>query len=100
MTDKMSGYAPAKGRKSGPQIRPNLRVIDSVTWGQCDGGTIIAMLDLCTKSGSAIMFGRTSDGGALSLCILDGDKKIKEYPRSDEAVQEIYVWLRDEYYGA
>jgi putative hemolysin len=99
MTDKMNGFLPKKGPRGGPQIRPNLRVVDSIYWGQCDSGTVLAMLELCTKRGCAIMFGRTSDGGALSLCILDGDKKIKEYPRSDEAVQEIYTWLRDDYVG-
>lgn len=99
MSNPMKGNQSVRGRKNAPSVRPNLRVVDSITWGQCDSSAILAMLDLCTKYGSAIMFGRTSDGGALSLCILDGDKKIKEYPRSDEAVQEIYVWLRDEYYN-
>jgi hypothetical protein len=45
------------------------------------------------------MFGRVSDGGALSVCILDRDEKIKEYPRTADEVQKLLTWLKDDYYG-
>lgn len=45
------------------------------------------------------MLGRTSDGGALSVCILDGDTKIKEYPHTADEVADVVQAIIDEYAG-
>jgi hypothetical protein len=43
------------------------------------------------------MFGRTSDGGALSVCILDGDTKIKEYPHTAEEATTVLKAVAEEF---
>jgi hypothetical protein len=58
------------------------------------------MVRLVTSFGAAIMFGLTSDQGAFSICVLDSDNKIKEYPHDGDGVEAVQIWLRDEYFGA
>jgi hypothetical protein len=58
------------------------------------------MVRIVTAQGAAVMFGVTSDGGALSICILDDQNKIKEYPRDEAEVGSLLTWLKDEYFPA
>lgn len=88
-----------KAKGMGPAVRPNLRVVNSVHWDDITPRLVYELVKLVTNNGSAIMLGRTSDGGALSLCVLDNQNKIKEYPRDEADVDAIFVWLRDVYYG-
>jgi hypothetical protein len=74
-------------------------MVRTVSWADIDASTIADMVRLCTKYGAAIMFGCTSDGGALSLCILDNTNKVKEYPRDETDVHNVFTWLRDEYFA-
>jgi len=39
------------------------------------------------------MLGRTSDGGALAITVLDGDQRVKEYPRDAEEAEKTLAWL-------
>jgi hypothetical protein len=84
---------------SNPVVRPNLRMVRSVSWADIGDSTIADMVRLVTKYGAAIMFGVTSDQGAYSICVLDNDNKIKEYPHDGDAVEAVQRWLRDEYFG-
>lgn len=87
------------GKRMAPAMRPNLRVVSAISWDDIAPQLIAELVRLCTKHGSAIMFGRTSDGGALSICVLDNQEKMKEYPRDETDVNNIFTWLRDVYYG-
>ena len=89
-----------QAKSSTPVVRANLRVVRAVSWADIDDSTIADLVRLATGYGSAIMFAVTSDGGAFSICVLDNQNKIKEYPHSAEEVQNVHTWLRDEYYGA
>lgn len=82
-----------------PVVRANLRVVSRVSWADVPDDTVSSLVSLVTKNGAAIMFGVTSDGGALSLCILDNQNKVKEYPRDETEVYHILTWLRDEYFA-
>lgn len=98
MNPKREGNGP-QNRKVTPAARPNLRMVRSVSWDHIDPSTIADMVCVVTAAGAAIMFGRTSDNGALSLCILDNESKIKEYPRDETDVHNFALWLKDEYFG-
>lgn len=89
-----------------PRIKPNdgpsstttsrgytSRPRGSVYWDEIPQEQIGLLVHAITKSGAAIMFGRTSDGGALSLTVLDGDNRIREWPRSAEDFESLYHWL-------
>jgi hypothetical protein len=88
-----------KGKFSEPKVRSNFRGGGTVSWIDVDTDVVIGLVRVCTEQGSAVMFGRVSDGGALSVCILDRDEKIKEYPRTADEVQKLLTWLKDDYYG-
>lgn len=72
-----SKYA-AGGHRTGP-----------IRWAEVDGPSIKAAIDALTADGAAIVFGRTSDGGALSLTLLDGKERIKKWPNSARDAETI-----------
>lgn len=50
-----------------------------------------------TTAGLAVIFGVTSDGGALSVTILDGDERIREWPSSVGDWEALHAWLNARY---
>lgn len=60
-------------------------------WETCDGAAVMALVCAVTNQGGAIILGRTRDGGALMVTILDGDETLKEYIPSGTDVTEV-VW--------
>jgi|SRR4030095_3541685 len=80
-------------------VRPNYRSLATISWSDIDSDIISDLVATVTKAGAAVMFGVTSDGGALSLCILDQQSKLKEYPRSETEVHNFALWLKDEYFS-
>lgn len=68
--NKLSRYAGIKDRTS----------VQVVSIGQVDGQTLSDCVDAVVKSGDAILFGRTSDGGALSVRVLSNGVTECFYP--------------------
>ena len=65
-----------------------------ITWAEVDGPTIKSAIHAITRDGAAVVFGRTSDGGALSLTLLDGAERIKKWPNSAADAETILLdWL-------
>lgn len=79
--------------------RTNLRPVIEIHWSDIDPQHIRGAVDAITRAGAAVLLGRTSDGGALSICILDGDSKIKEYPHTTEETEQLLAAILDEYSG-
>lgn len=73
-------------------------MVSSVSWDNIPSDTIASLVRLATNAGAAVILGRTSDQGALSVYVLDGKYKVREYPHSEAAVDELVAWLRDEYF--
>lgn len=71
------------------QFRTNRSAAIEVFYGQIEAEKLRLVIDTVTRSGGAIMFGRTSDGGAFSVCVLSGADKLKEYPHTPEELQEL-----------
>lgn len=59
-----------------------------IGWDEVDPNAIAALVSATTNAGDALIFGRTSDGGALSLTILSGNDKHREYWNDPEAATE------------
>jgi len=93
-----AGKGSRNGKKDSHVVRPNYRGLGSVSWSDIDAPDIAELVRVCASAGAAIMFGATSDGGALSICILDGVEKIKEYPRTGTEISSLLLWLKDEYF--
>jgi hypothetical protein len=82
---------------SAPRVRPNTggnasdtargytnRPRSTVDWDEIPADDIGKLVHTVTKQGAACMFGITSDRGALSVTILDGENRVREWPRSRE----------------
>jgi hypothetical protein len=52
-----------------------------------DISDIAEVLDVVTAAGCALMLGRTRDGGALVLTILDGDDRYRTYCANNTELQ-------------
>lgn len=89
----------AKPAPKNPVWRKNVVSTDPCVWSDIDPSTLRGVVDAVARSGGAIMFGVTSDGGAYSVCILQNDEKIKEYPHSklecQEILRSIIEWYAD-----
>lgn len=95
-----------KGDARGPRIQPNTGGRDSaarrgytnrprrtINWDEVPQDRIGLLVHAICSQGAAVMFGRTSDGGALSITVLDGDNRIREWPNSIEEFDSLYNWL-------
>ena len=51
----------------------------TIAWAQVAGPKIKECIGFVTSCGDAITFGRTTDGGALSVTVLSGPDRIKQY---------------------
>lgn len=51
----------------------------SITWGDAPDSLLSSVIENVVEAGSLISFGRTSDGGALVLSILDSGEPTKFY---------------------
>jgi hypothetical protein len=79
--------------------RANLRPVIEIYWSDLEAVSIRGAVDAVTRAGGAILMSRTSDGGALSICILDGDCKVKEYPHTSAEAEELLAAILDQYSG-
>ena len=62
---------------------------------KCPG--ILTAIDIALGSGCAIIIGKTRDGGAISLTILDGDDRHRTYCATDAELGEAALAIRDTY---
>lgn len=82
---------PAGGKRR--PIRP--REIHTADWSEVPNQAIRDVVVAITNAGAAIMFGRTSDKGAFSITVLDGDERIREWPHTAEECESTIRWLLD-----
>ena len=84
-------HGSAKNRNS--KYHSTKRSTTGIRWADVDGPSIKNAIDAVTADGCAVVFSRTSDGGALVLTLLDGPEKVKHYPNSNiEAVAILQDW--------
>lgn len=94
-----NGYDKRNGKKDGYSVRPNYRSVVNIGWSDIGDDIIASLVTTVTNAGAAVMLSKTSDGGALAITVLDGDSKLKEYPRSETDVNNFVLWLKDEYFA-
>lgn len=82
------------GRTSGLHRQlPNSRF----DWRDIPAVEIGTMVQFITSSGEAVILGCTSDGGAVSITILSGDDRIRQFPASVQAWDVFRDWVTDSY---
>lgn len=85
-------------KKDSYSVRPNYRSLAAISWSDIDSDIVSSLVVAVTAAGAAVMLSKTSDGGALAITVLDGDSKLKEYPRTETEVSNFVLWLKDEYF--
>lgn len=89
----------AKPIPKNPVWRKNIQGTVVCTWRDIDPSTLRGCVDAVTTAGGAILLGLTTDGGAYSVCILQDNEKIKEYPHSAAECQDLLRGIMDWYSG-
>lgn len=64
-----------------------------IGWDEVDAVTVAQFVSAVTNAGDAVILGRTTDGGALSVCILSGDDKHREYFNDPEQANRVLKQL-------
>jgi len=67
----------------------------SVSYSQIEGSALRECITRVTERGDAILFGRTSDGGALSIQVLTGGKAEKFYVSDGSELIELITGIID-----
>lgn len=86
------GDTPAKKVKANPWAKVGEPKGASI-YQNADPTIIVDAIAIAAKNGDAILFGCTSDGGAVSITWLHDKKKDKLYPASTEALEDALTAL-------
>lgn len=78
-----SRYAPLNGA----------RTSGGLSYGQVEGSLLSTCVERVTDNGDAILFGRTTDGGALSIHVLSGGQADKFYVTDASELMELLLGL-------
>lgn len=102
--------------KKSPVLRPNFRKDNQsgleravaqregrrkkgLSWGELDTNEVGRFVARICDAGNGLVLGKTSDGGALSITVLDGTTKIKEYPNTVEDFEDLCNWAEISFEG-
>jgi hypothetical protein len=69
----------------------------AVSWAEVTAASIAGFVTAITNAGSACILGRTSDGGALSITVLSGNERFREWPHTADEATEVLEYLAGEY---
>lgn len=61
----------------------------AASWEEVDGRLIKAAIVAASEDGCALIFGKTSDGGALSFTLLHNGPAIKKYPKAGPLAESL-----------
>lgn len=68
-----------------------------IDWDAADPHQLLAAIVNWTRAGNAVTFGRTSDGGALSLTLLCGGERLKRYASNADDLAQLLSALAGAY---
>jgi hypothetical protein len=88
-----------------PTIQPNIggptahdgngygrRPRTKVAWGDIEPDTISRLVVRLCDNGYGLVLGKTSDGGALSITVLDGEQRVKDWPTTIDDFNKFVEW--------
>lgn len=64
-----------------------------IDWYQVDAAMIRAFVNACTAQGYAAIFGKTLNGRALSVCVLAGEFKERDYINALDDAYDVLTGL-------
>jgi hypothetical protein len=91
------GDVPIKASKKSPWAQVDV-ARGAEIYENANVGTIINAIVIAAKNGDALLFGCTSDGGAVSITWLHDKQRDKLYPTSVEALEDALEALIQHYH--
>ena len=82
-----SHLRPLVNRSGGRQGMDRFRDVPQDLW--------LAAITGCLESGSGLLVSRTSDGGAVSLTLYEGDERSRSYSSTSDELAEALAVIRD-----
>jgi hypothetical protein len=101
-----NGNNPSRGPKRQPNSerptpirndRPYGRAREAFQWSDIPAGEIGDFVHSVTGRSAAVILGTTSDGGALSITILDGEERIRDWPSNRGEFERLAAWVRESF---
>lgn len=92
LSDQRAFFADQRARASQSVMTgwlDSFRPDSTVSWRECDAECLLAAIAAVTEAGHALTFGRTSDGGALSVTLLAGGTPHKLYPSTAAQAEDL-----------
>lgn len=68
---------------------------DAASWEDADAEELWRTICEVTSAGDALMFGRTRDGGAVTVVVLSGDERVRNYATGAEEIADVLKRLRE-----
>jgi len=65
------------------------------TWEDADSETLWRAVCEVTEAGDALTFSRTRDGGAVTLTVLSGTERVRQYATGAEEIAELLQLVRE-----
>jgi hypothetical protein len=75
------------------KLRSYERSRGSFSWDNIPQEKIARLVKAACGQGCGLVLGVTSDGGALSITLLDGDERIREWPSDNAGFDKFLSWL-------
>lgn len=89
---------PVRERNTGRHSRVHRQLPNNrFDWRDVPATDIGTVIQFITAAGEAVILGCTSDGGALSITVLSGDERIRQFPATLQAWDSFRDWVTDEY---
>jgi hypothetical protein len=77
--------------------RPRGRAREAFQWSDLPASDVGEFVQSVTNTGAALILGGTSDGGALSVTILQGEERTRDWPSTPEEFAKLAEWVREDF---
>jgi|ERR1044072_79546 hypothetical protein len=86
-----------RGADEGRRSYRSIRTKKAFSWGVVSDEELAELVTKVTGAGHGVIFGTTSDGGAGSITVIDGDELYRDYVSSSGDFSEVIAYIRDMY---
>jgi hypothetical protein len=74
-------------------LETGLQFKETLSWADVPAASIVDAVVAVTGVGDALMFSRTSDGGAYSITVMSGGKAAKVWPSDPDGANDVLLKL-------
>lgn len=101
MANNNNGWQPRPNLQSVPKQYQdstfNRAGMGDLSWNSIETDAVAFLVQAGTMNGNCLILSTTTDGGALAVTYINGNQRVRDYPRSSEQVREFAQHLVDTY---